>query len=237
MAELSINEAGFQPIRIRHALLIALLVELTLIFLIFVMIQKTGRPIPSKPPAVVMLSFPKPDKKLSETLTKPKATPKPNVVHRPLLKKRVMHKFVEKMPSKSVPVSVPHVVQVPIAPHIKPVMMPVETPPNPPKAKTYIGPAIPAGFEDLVREAVQGATRFPYAAQMAHLTGQTQVAFKFQDGHVSNVHIQTSSGMRILDKAAMQAVYLAVYPLPPARLVGKSVSFEIWVRFYQSEIE
>ncbi len=115
---------------------------------------------------------------------------------------------------------------VPAPPQAAPVR-PVEKP-GPPS----VDPNIQARFEDQVRSAVQSAMRYPYAAKLAHISGRAQVSFDYTDGRVSAVKIAVSSGYGMLDSAALQAVSAAAYPPPPKNLAGKSMPFEVWVRFY-----
>lgn len=97
-----------------------------------------------------------------------------------------------------------------------------------------VDPRIQARFEGQVHAAVQSAMRYPYAAKLAHIAGRAQVSFEYLDGRVSAVKIAVSSGYGMLDSAALQAVSSATYPPPPKNLTGKSLPFEVWVRFYRT---
>lgn len=96
------------------------------------------------------------------------------------------------------------------------------------------GNDVPATFSDKARTAVQSAVQYPYAAKMAHITGNTRVAFLYMDGLISNPRIIKSSGYDSLDRAALKAVSEAKYPPTPPELEHRSVSLEIVVRFFQS---
>ena len=102
-------------------------------------------------------------------------------------------------------------------------------------AKPVPSTIFPASFGDKVRAAVQAAVVFPMAARASHLSGQTQVGFTYLDGEVSDAKVVTSSGNALLDKAALAAVHAPHYPPPPAEYQGKSLAFEIWVRFLRLE--
>lgn len=66
---------------------------------------------------------------------------------------------------------------------------------------------------------------------MAGMNGRTRVAFKYRDGMVSDINVVVSSGMGLLDRAAIAAVRDAAYPKPETALVGKTLSEQLWVTF------
>jgi protein TonB len=66
---------------------------------------------------------------------------------------------------------------------------------------------------------------------MEGITGRTLVGFVYRDGAVSDIHVVTSSGMGLLDHAALAAVRDAVCPPPPHGLEGKSLPEQLWVDF------
>ena len=57
-----------------------------------------------------------------------------------------------------------------------------------------------------MRAAIQAALHYPESARMAGMSGRTRVAFRYRDGVVSNVSVVVSSGMGLLDRAAVAAV-------------------------------
>lgn len=73
--------------------------------------------------------------------------------------------------------------------------------------------------------------RYPESARMAGMAGRTRVAFDYRDGVASNVRVVVSSGIGILDRAALAAVRDADYPKPEAAFVGKTLSEQLWVTF------
>lgn len=89
-------------------------------------------------------------------------------------------------------------------------------------------------FAASVKAAVQNAVQYPYAARAAHISGRARVSFSYRDGQVSDVGIAVSSGYDMLDRAALRTVETAFYPLPPADLKGKTLTFSVWVLFQQS---
>jgi protein TonB len=66
---------------------------------------------------------------------------------------------------------------------------------------------------------------------MEGMSGRTRVAFTYRDGTVSDVRLVVSSGIGLLDRAALAAVRDAVYPNAPAELAGKVLSKQLWVTF------
>jgi len=96
-------------------------------------------------------------------------------------------------------------------------------------------PDVEATFRSLIRAAIQAAAHDPYAARVAHISGQAQVSFVYRDGQVSGVTLTTSSGYEMLDVAARQAVISAAYPAAPANLAGRNLPFKMWVHIYQTD--
>jgi protein TonB len=88
-----------------------------------------------------------------------------------------------------------------------------------------------ASFEGALRAAIQAALRYPESARMAGMSGRTRVAFKYRDGAVSDVSVVVSSGIGLLDRAALAAVRDAVYPKPEPVFIGKTLSEQLWVTF------
>jgi periplasmic protein TonB len=82
-----------------------------------------------------------------------------------------------------------------------------------------------------LRAAIQAALHYPESARMAGMSGRTRVAFRYRDGVVSNVSVVVSSGMGLLDRAAVAAVRDAAYPKPEPAFVGKTLSEQLWVTF------
>jgi periplasmic protein TonB len=171
---------------------------------------------------VVMLTFPEPPVARPEP---PKPKPKPPKP-KPPPPKPVHHVEHHQLPK---PVPKPNIVQS--APTPQPVAVPLPPAPKPPAPDA--APTVSDAFRTAVREAVQAAMRYPYAARMAHITGKAQVSFSYLDGAVSNVAIAVSSSYHMLDEAAIAAVKKAAYPPPPSKLAGRSLQFVVWVRFYQ----
>ena len=117
-----------------------------------------------------------------------------------------------------------------------PTAAPTEAPPapRPPPSLPAASPAAAtptASFEGALRAAIQAALRYPESARMAGMSGRTRVMFQYRDGAVSDVSVAVSSGIGLLDRAAVAAVRDAVYPKPEPALVGKTLSEQLWVTF------
>jgi TonB family protein len=146
---------------------------------------------------------------------------------------------IEPKPSKTQP-------QIqPPAPQITPaVVAPTETPvtstpnaftqatpvaaPNPPEPKLS-GPS--DEYIARVKAAVQSAFYYPMAAIEMGLHGRVRVGFNLKGTVMSEPRILSSSGLGIIDRAALQAVQKANYPLPNAELRERTLSYEVWIEF------
>jgi periplasmic protein TonB len=139
------------------------------------------------------------------------------------------------------PVAKPQPVErPPVVPAAVPTEPPAEPPhPSPPAAPTTAaahtskpasGSPTPS-FEGAMRAAIQAALRYPEAARMAGMSGRTRVAFRYRDGVVSDMTVVVSSGVGMLDRAALAAVRDANYPKPEPAFVGKTLSEQLWVTF------
>ena len=166
----------------------------------------------------------------------PRTVPPPPTPKPPPLRPEV-HRTVAHQEPTPVPVPTPAPAPPPVAP--APVT-PAPVTPTPPQKVAEAAPAPPQHlrpadisltFADQVRSAVQGAVVFPMAARAAHLSGQTKVTFDYKDGLVSGASVRSSSGNRILDKAALAAVHAAHFPAATAEYAGRILTFEIWVKF------
>jgi len=114
----------------------------------------------------------------------------------------------------------------PVVRTVEPVAAPV-APPPPPAASA----APSAEYIAKVRAAVQGAFEYPMAAKAQDFKGRARVAFSLNDTRPSGARIVVSSGMNIVDRAALKAVEGASYPPAPEALSRTNQAFEIWVSF------
>lgn len=108
---------------------------------------------------------------------------------------------------------------------------PVKSPPPPP-------PTVPSGKPDQnleyaakVRAAVQAAVFYPPAAASLRFSGRVRLEFHLQDAIPGEAHVLLTSGMGIIDRAALQAVQSARYPQPPADMLGADRVYQVWVEF------
>jgi protein TonB len=88
-----------------------------------------------------------------------------------------------------------------------------------------------ANFDAALRAAIQAALRFPESARREGASGRTLVAFVYRDRTVSEIRVVTSSGMGLLDHAAVAAVRDAECPPPPRGMEGKSLPEQLWIDF------
>ena len=95
----------------------------------------------------------------------------------------------------------------------------VPTPPQPPVDIA----AIRADFYSQLHAAIDAAKVYPREAVISGATGTVVVSFDYLDGQVSNIHVDRSSGARPLDRAAMDAVARARYPMPPPQFAGQTI--------------
>ena len=80
--------------------------------------------------------------------------------------------------------------------------------------------------------AVQAAFVLPGPAAALGFKGRARVEFHLRDGVVSNAKIIQASGLGVVDRAALKAVEVASFPVPPTALVGKEGVYQIWVACY-----
>ncbi|MDE2604877.1 MAG: TonB family protein [Burkholderiales bacterium] len=155
---------------------------------------------------------------------------------------------VQHHPPRSVPLPQPQQVAPPTPVSLSKPAMPVAAvkPPQPapvklqPLAPVKPPPPAPAqpdsaavklSFEAQLRDAIQSAVRFPEAARLMRLSGRAQIGFDWKDGYISHLHIVRSSGVDILDKAALHTVQIAPSPPTPPQFSGRAMAFEVWVDF------
>ncbi|OIQ98204.1 gram-negative bacterial tonB protein [mine drainage metagenome] len=216
----------------------ALLLEVVIVGALLRFADHDAAP-PSPEPMQIVVDAPKPafqtvavaqpmPKPVSKAIPKPKPEPRP-VVHKAL--PRPLPKPEVQPPPTSPRVQIP---PTPV-PDTKPAMpVAAPTPPAPPQPPAPLAPdvaSIKADFEAALRSAIQAAVRYPEAAKLMRLTGQTLVDFTFTRGRATVITISRSSGNSGLDQAAIRAVKNAQYPATPQALGNAVMHFQIWVRF------
>jgi len=80
--------------------------------------------------------------------------------------------------------------------------------------------------------AVHAAFVVPGPASALGFKGRARIEFQLKDGVVSNLKILQTSGLGAVDRAALKAVEVAVFPAPPSALLGKEGIYQIWVACY-----
>jgi protein TonB len=103
--------------------------------------------------------------------------------------------------------------------------------PQPAAAPAALSGAARATLEGEVRAAVQAALRYPMAARTMHLTGRARVLLDYHGGTVSHPSLLLSSGVPMLDEAALAAARVASYPKPPPDIGNRLLPMMIWIDF------
>lgn len=148
------------------------------------------------------------------------------------------------------PVVVPKTKTMPPVAQVSPEVRPVDEPAPPVLAKpnafsapppqvqpAAVAPALPVpqvvdpavAYNLKLAAAVQSAFVVPGPAAALGFKGRARVEFHLKDGVVSNAKILQASGLGAVDRAALKAVEVAVFPVPPAALLGKEGVYQIWV--------
>lgn len=230
MATVSASSMSQERTRLFPAAAFALAAEVLLLGgALALLTHKSPAPV-AHPPTLVTLAVPAPLPEPQKIVAQP--TPKPVPTARPVVP---VHHVAHVAPPKPVAVPAPRPLPSP-AP-----ALPTAMPTDPPAAPRASAPSAPApvpvaatptpSFEGALRAAIQAALRYPESARMAGMAGRTRVAFEYRDGVASNVSVVVSSGIGILDRAALAAVRDADYPKPEAAFVGKTLSEQLWVTF------
>lgn len=209
--------------RLYPAAAIALVAEVLLLGGAFVLLtHKAPAPVALPPTTLTLAAPPAPTPPAPKPVvpTPPKPQTPPPV--RPVVP---VHHVVMHTPP---PVPTPAPVIPSVAPtEAPPAPRPTPVPPPPPAAPATASPS----FEGALRAAIQAALHYPESARMGGMSGRTRVAFEYRDGVVSDVSVVVSSGMGLLDRAAVAAVRDAAYPKPEPAFVGKTLSEQLWVTF------
>jgi periplasmic protein TonB len=215
--------------RLYPAAAIALVAEVLLLGGAFVLLtHKAPAPVELPPTMLTLAAPPAPTPPAPKPVVPTPPQPRTPPPVRPVVP---AHHVVTHTPPKPAVVP-PQPVPTP-APAV-PSAAPTESAPRP-APETPPPPALPAtaspSFEGALRAAIQAALHYPESARMAGMSGRTCVAFRYRDGVVSNVSVVVSSGMGLLDRAAVAAVRDAAYPKPEPAFVGKPLSEQLWVTF------
>ena len=104
-------------------------------------------------------------------------------------------------------------------------------PPAPPPPQADKTAEKEAEFASRVKIAIQAAVVYPAAARNMGYRGKARVEFIFRDGSVHQAHIIQSSGIGMIDNAALAAVNNTRYPTAPDSLKGKDVPYQVTVTF------
>ncbi|WP_084168702.1 TonB family protein [Paraburkholderia acidipaludis] len=236
MATLSTASVMSEERRLYTAAGVALVVELALLGLGWAMLgHKSATPPPERPPTLLSLTSAPAPHPAAPTPAPPTPKPPPPVPqpHRT----EPVHRAAHAAPPRPVtepprPTPAPSAAPLP-AP--SPATAPTDAAPPPAPAPAPAPTPAPAGpspdFASKVRAAIQAALHYPESARMAGISGRTRVAFQYRDGAVSGETVVVSSGVALLDRAALAAVRDADYPRPEPAFAGKTLTEQLWVNF------
>lgn len=123
-------------------------------------------------------------------------------------------------------IPVPRALTLPAAP----------APVSPPASSGRPGPARVnpyALYSDLLRRRVQSVLTVPAVARALGLHGRTLVEFRLTPaGHLLWARVARTSGMRVLDRAALRAIKRARFPHFLARMRTEDTTFELSVHLH-----
>lgn len=212
-----------------QALGLAFVVEAALLAIVCAILVGTPvKPALSEPVPITLLNQ-------AEQPPEPLPTPKPPEP-KPTSKPQPKAKVIPPRPQPQVPPP-PRQAPTPVAP--LPVAQapttftePVSPPPPPPPAPAASGRADPsAEYAAKVRAAVQAAVAYPAAAAALHFAGRVRLEFHLRDTVPSQARVVVSSGIGMIDRAALQSVQSAQYPEPPPDMRGSDRLYQVWVEF------
>ena len=99
----------------------------------------------------------------------------------------------------------------------KPVEPPKTVEPPAPPQPLRSNPAAESGYQARARSEIDKQKRYPEEAQQLGMTGSVLVSYSIaRDGHLLHAEIAQSSGFRLLDQAALQAVQRTRFEAMPA---------------------
>lgn len=205
-----------------RAFALALLTETLILIAVVTLLAHSEHPVKRYTPVtpLTIVNEPTPPKPVE----KPKPPePKP-VVHKVVIPKPV----VVPTPPKPQPVPTPLPKTEAPTPFTTPTPPPPPPPPEPQPDLSAQQKAM-ADYASKIHAAVQAAVYYPPAAVAMHFSGRALVAFHLMNTTVSGIKIVTTSGLGLVDNAAIQAVQNAQYPEPPANLRDKDQTFRVWV--------
>lgn len=204
-----------------RAFALAVLAETIILVVMVSLLAKSEHDVKhiSTPTPLTLVNEPEPPKPV-EKPKPPEPKPKP-VVQKIVQPKRVL----------TPPPPKPEPVPTPLPKDAAPTPFTAPPPPPPPAPQPDMSAQLRAlaNYQSQVHAAVQAAVYYPPAAVTMHFSGKALVEFHLQDIHVSGARIITSSGLGMIDNAALQAVQNAQYPTPPESLRGKDQTFRVLV--------
>ena len=191
-------------------------------------------------PQEVALSIEPLPKPVAEKRAPPPKPEPPKPVVRPVTTPPPSPTVVAPAPVAPPPIQLPQpVVEAPAVVITKPVeavaiaapppVVRVEPPPPPPPPDNA---DIARSYNAKLSAAVQAAFVVPSAARNLSFKGRARIEFGLRDGVVSAIRVVQSSGLGVVDRAAVTAVESAAFPSPPPALQGRDGVYQIWVACY-----
>ncbi len=184
-------------------------------------------------PVTIVLAEPEtpPPAPVPEVKPLPPVKPLPKPLPKPTPKPLPTPPKQEPIPEPATPVAEAPPAPVPAAETPTASTVPVSRPaPPPPPAPANKGDPN-AAYAAKVRAAVQAAVYYPPAAAALHFTGRVRLEFHLRDSVAGEARVIISSGIALIDQAALKAVQSASYPPPPTDMAGSDQLYQIWVEF------
>lgn len=183
------------------------------VFLIIVQSRMVLLPLQKNHEAPIRISL--------EELPKPPEPPKPQPkpVQQAMPVRKVVVPVQKPLVETPKPVDPPHVVSVPTpAKQLAPATVPVAQP------RIVSNGESEASFARSVRQKIESHKVYPAQAQSLGMTGSVTLLYVIdRSGKLLKVEIVTSSGSRLLDQAAVQAVRTTIFqPIPEDAWVGEA---------------
>jgi protein TonB len=161
-----------------------------------------------KPPEKLAAREPPPKIKTPpspQSVSRPQTETPPPLAQQPTVSES--HAVQQQLTKEAVPATAPAHAPQPVAPAVDPAL----------------------AYNVKLAAAVQAAFEVPGSAKALSFKGKARVEFHLHDGVASAIRVIQSSGLGAVDRAAMKAVEVAKFPLPPAELKNKESTYQIWV--------
>lgn len=207
----------------------ALGIEVVLVALAVMGLGRAVMPVrPADPVVLALAEEPQPEEPPAKPEPKPEPKPLPTpAVVQPQVKQQKQPTSTPTAPAPVVTSDAP----LPVAAAPSPVSEPAPAvaPPTPHAGSEKPDPLLAYGPK--VQAAVHAAYFYPPAAESLRFKGRVRLEFHLKDKVPSSVRVIASSGIGMIDRAAIQAVMSAQYTDPPYELAGVDHVFLVWVDY------